>query len=159
MLPSTEGPSRKIVHHRLTKSEWRSPENLNQPESSCMNKRIQFEELSLGPQNSNGIQQRQNIQQTPAQTTATHWNQQRSLLAHKSGITDGNDQTDNDTKLLYCEIFRRRMSQHGPSTRSNLSRSILTHLSTPLATTVAARGRFSRRAISPENQNKIYVFK
>ena len=65
-----------------------------------------------------------------------------------------NTQTDSETKLLYCEIFRRSMSQHGPRTRSNLSRSIFTHLSTPLATTVAARGRFSRRAISPENLKK-----
>jgi len=41
------------------------------------------------------------------------------------------------------------MSEHGPSTRSNLERSILTHFSRPRATTVAARGRSSNNAISP----------
>jgi len=57
--------------------------------------------------------------------------------------------TDNDTKLLYCAMLRLRMSEHGPSTRSNRLRSILTHLSKPRATTVAALGRSSSSAISP----------
>lgn len=58
--------------------------------------------------------------------------------------------TDKETKLLYWEMFRFRISEHGPSTRSNLARSNFTHLRGPRATTVAARGRSRRRAISPK---------
>jgi len=58
-------------------------------------------------------------------------------------------QTDSDTKLLYCEMLRFRMSEHGPSTRSKRVRSIFTHFSSPRATTVAALGRSSNSAISP----------
>ena len=61
----------------------------------------------------------------------------------------GTPQTDRDTKLLYCWMLRLRMSEHGPRTRSNRGRSSLTHFSGPRATTVAARGRFISRAISP----------
>lgn len=63
--------------------------------------------------------------------------------------TGGRSQTDSDTKLLYCWMFRLRISEHGPRTRSNRGRSNLTHFKGPRATTVAARGRFISRAISP----------
>lgn len=66
------------------------------------------------------------------------------------GGTGGPSQTDSDTKLLYCWIFRLRISEHGPRTRSNLGRSSFTHFKGPRATTVAARGRFIRSAISPK---------
>jgi len=46
-------------------------------------------------------------------------------------------------------MLRFRMSEHGPSTRSNLVRSIFTHFNKPRATTVAALGRSSNSAISP----------
>lgn len=46
-------------------------------------------------------------------------------------------------------MFRLRMSEHGPRTRSKRGRSSLTHFRGPRATTVAARGRFISRAISP----------
>lgn len=58
-------------------------------------------------------------------------------------------QTDSETKLLYCWMFRLRISEHGPRTRSKRGRSSLTHFRGPRATTVAARGRFISRAISP----------
>lgn len=58
--------------------------------------------------------------------------------------------TTNDTKLLYCWMLRFRISLHGPITRSNRCLSSLTHLRSPLAVTVAARGRLSTRAISPD---------
>ena len=61
--------------------------------------------------------------------------------------------TTNDTKLLYCCIFRLRMSMHGPNTLSNRCLSSLTHLRVPFARTVAARGRFRTRAISPVSKN------
>ena len=62
----------------------------------------------------------------------------------------GDAQTDNETKLLYWAIFLFKMSEQGPSTRSKRPLSSLTHFRTPLATTVAARGRSRSRAISPE---------
>lgn len=62
----------------------------------------------------------------------------------------GRFQTDSDTKLLYCWMFRLRISEHGPRTRSNRGRSSFTHFNRPRATTVAARGRFINRAISPK---------
>lgn len=58
-------------------------------------------------------------------------------------------QTDSETKLLYCWMLRLRISEHGPRTRSKRGRSSLTHFRGPRATTVAARGRFISRAISP----------
>lgn len=58
--------------------------------------------------------------------------------------------TERDTKLLYWEMFRLRMSEQGPRTRSNRALSSLTHLRGPRATTVAARGRSRMRAISPK---------
>lgn len=61
----------------------------------------------------------------------------------------GRFQTDRDTKLLYCWMFLLRISEQGPSTRSNRGRSSFTHFKRPRATTVAARGRFISRAISP----------
>lgn len=67
----------------------------------------------------------------------------------RKGGTGGRSQTDRDTKLLYCWMFRLRISEHGPRTRSNLGRSSFTHFRGPRATTVAARGRFIRSAISP----------
>lgn len=67
----------------------------------------------------------------------------------EEGGTGGRSQTDSDTKLLYCWMFRLRISEHGPRTRSNLGRSSLTHFKGPRATTVAARGRFISSAISP----------
>lgn len=65
--------------------------------------------------------------------------QQCSLLPH----------TTSCTKLLYWEMFRFRISTHGPSTRSKRALSSFTHLRGPAALTVAARGRFRSRAISP----------
>lgn len=65
--------------------------------------------------------------------------QQCSLLPH----------TTSCTKLLYWEMFRFRISTHGPSTRSKRALSNFTHLRWPTALTVAARGRFRSRAISP----------
>ena len=76
------------------------------------------------------------------------------LGRREKGGTGGRFQTDSDTKLLYCWMFRLRMSEHGPRTRSNLGRSSLTHFRGPRATTVAARGRFISRAISPEEGRK-----
>lgn len=70
----------------------------------------------------------------------------------------GRLQTDRDTKLLYCWMFRLRISEHGPKTRSNRGRSSFTHFNGPRATTVAARGRFINSAISPtEAKQKAYV--
>lgn len=63
-------------------------------------------------------------------------------------------QTDSDTKLLYCWMLRLRMSEQGPRTRSKRGRSSLTHFRGPRATTVAARGRFISRAISPGEKKK-----
>lgn len=57
--------------------------------------------------------------------------------------------TVREMKLLYLWMFLFRISEHGPSTRSKRGRSSFTHLRGPRATTVAARGRFSSRAISP----------
>lgn len=59
-------------------------------------------------------------------------------------------QTDSETKLLYCWMLRLRMSEQGPRTRSKRGRSSFTHFRGPRATTVAARGRFISRAISPK---------
>ena len=58
------------------------------------------------------------------------------------------------TKLLYWPMFRFKISWQGPSTRSNRARSSFTHFSVPLALTVAARGLFSSRAISPGGQRR-----
>lgn len=66
-------------------------------------------------------------------------------------------QTDSDTKLLYCWMLRLRMSEQGPRTRSKRGRSSLTHFRGPRATTVAARGRFISRAISPGGKKKTSV--
>ena len=60
------------------------------------------------------------------------------------------DYTTSWTKLLYWVMLRFRMSAQGPITRSKRSRSSLTHLREPRAMTVAARGRFRTRAISPD---------
>ena len=49
-------------------------------------------------------------------------------------------------------MFLLRISEQGPSTRSKRGRSSFTHLRGPRATTVAARGRFRRSAISPEGE-------
>lgn len=57
-------------------------------------------------------------------------------------------------KLLYRWMFRLRISEQGPRTRSKRGRSSLTHFSGPRATTVAARGLFSSRAISPGSRKK-----
>lgn len=57
--------------------------------------------------------------------------------------------TVREMKLLYLWMFLLRISEQGPSTRSKRGRSSFTHLSGPRATTVAALGRFSSRAISP----------
>lgn len=57
--------------------------------------------------------------------------------------------TVREMKLLYLWMFLLRISEHGPSTRSKRGLSSFTHLSGPRATTVAALGRFSSRAISP----------
>lgn len=65
---------------------------------------------------------------------------------HGGGLSP---QTDSDTKLLYCWMLRLSMSEQGPRTRSKRGRSSLTHFRGPRATTVAARGRFISRAISP----------
>lgn len=46
-------------------------------------------------------------------------------------------------------MLRLRISEQGPRTRSNRGRSSFTHFKRPRATTVAARGRFISRAISP----------
>lgn len=62
----------------------------------------------------------------------------------------GPAQTERETKLLYCSMFLFKMSEQGPRTRSNRGRSSLTHLRGPHEITVAARGRFISRAISPE---------
>lgn len=62
----------------------------------------------------------------------------------------GHAQTERETKLLYCSMFLFKMSEQGPRTRSNRGRSSLTHLRGPHAITVAARGRFISRAISPK---------
>lgn len=62
----------------------------------------------------------------------------------------GQAQTERETKLLYCSMFLFKMSEQGPRTRSNRGRSSLTHLRGPHAITVAARGRFISRAISPK---------
>lgn len=52
-------------------------------------------------------------------------------------------------------MFLFKISEQGPNTRSNLARSSLTHFRGPLATTVAALGRSSSKAISPvKNNNK-----
>lgn len=72
---------------------------------------------------------------------------QSALVKHVA--EGGRLQTDSDTKLLYCWMFRLRISEHGPRTRSNRGRSSFTHFNRPRATTVAARGRFINRAISP----------
>lgn len=58
--------------------------------------------------------------------------------------------TVREMKLLYLWMFLLRISEHGPSTRSKRGLSSFTHLSGPRATTVAALGRFSSRAISPK---------
>lgn len=71
-------------------------------------------------------------------------------------LGEGGSQTESDTKLLYCWMLRLRMSEHGPSTRSKRGLSSLTHLSGPRATTVAARGRFISKAISPGETHKCY---
>ncbi len=70
-------------------------------------------------------------------------------LRTRGGGSETLNQTESDTKLLYCWMLRLRMSEHGPKTRSKRGRSSLTHLSGPRATTVAARSRFISRAISP----------
>lgn len=57
--------------------------------------------------------------------------------------------TESETKLLYWVMLRLRMSAHGPRTRSKRALSSLTHLRGPRATTVAALGLSSSRAISP----------
>lgn len=57
--------------------------------------------------------------------------------------------TVREMKLLYLWMFLLRISEHGPSTRSKRILSSFTHLSGPRATTVAALGRFSSKAISP----------
>lgn len=69
--------------------------------------------------------------------------------------------TESDTKLLYWVMLRLRMSAHGPRTRSNLALSSFTHFNGPRATTVAALGLSSSRAISPVITilNKIYIGK
>lgn len=51
-------------------------------------------------------------------------------------------------------MFLLRISEQGPSTRSKRGRSSFTHLRGPRATTVAARGRFRRSAISPEGEGR-----
>ena len=68
------------------------------------------------------------------------------------GRQAGSAHTKSCTKLLYFSMFRLRISWQGPSTRSNLARSSLTHLRVPSALTVAARGLFNSRAISPEKK-------
>lgn len=72
----------------------------------------------------------------------------------RQGGPGSRSQTDSDTKLLYCWMFRLRMSEHGPRTRSNRGRSSFTHFKGPRATTVAARGRFIRSAISPVKEGQ-----
>lgn len=62
--------------------------------------------------------------------------------------------TTNWTKLLYWLMFLLRMSWQGPSTRSKRARSSLTHFRVDLAVTVAARGLFNSRAISPNWKEK-----
>lgn len=57
--------------------------------------------------------------------------------------------TVREIKLLYLWMFLLRISEQGPSTRSKRGRSSFTHFRGPRATTVAARGRFNSRAISP----------
>ncbi len=47
-------------------------------------------------------------------------------------------------------MFLFKISETGPKTRSNRCLSNLTHLSGPLATTVAALGLSSSKAISPK---------
>ena len=47
-------------------------------------------------------------------------------------------------------MFLRKISVHGPKTRSKRSLSNFTHLIAPRATTVAALGRLSTSAISPK---------
>jgi len=54
-------------------------------------------------------------------------------------------------------MLRLRISEQGPSTRSNRVRSIFTHLSKPRATTVAALGRSSNSAISPNTHTSSVV--
>lgn len=51
-------------------------------------------------------------------------------------------------------MFLLRISEQGPSTRSKRGRSSFTHLRGPRATTVAARGRFRRSAISPGGEGR-----
>lgn len=46
-------------------------------------------------------------------------------------------------------MLRFKISEHGPMTRSNRLRSSFTQRRVPWATTVAARGRSSSKAISP----------
>lgn len=58
--------------------------------------------------------------------------------------------TVREMKLLYLWMFLFRISEHGPSTRSKRGLSSFTHFRGPRATTVAALGRFSSRAISPK---------
>lgn len=79
---------------------------------------------------------------------------QSAFVKHDLGREGGRFQTDSDTKLLYCWMFRLRISEHGPRTRSNRGRSSFTHFNRPRATTVAARGRFINRAISPRATGK-----
>lgn len=77
-----------------------------------------------------------------------------NILHVKKTVETGKVQTETETKLLYCSMFLFKMSEQGPRTRSNLGRSSLTHLRGPHAITVAARGRFISRAISPGSHRK-----
>lgn len=66
----------------------------------------------------------------------------------------GSLHTTSWTKLLYWPMFRFKISWQGPSTRSKRARSSFTHLRVHLAFTVAARGLFRSRAISPEEKEE-----
>lgn len=69
----------------------------------------------------------------------------------------GSLHTTSWTKLLYWPMFRFKISWQGPSTRSKRARSSFTHLRVHLAFTVAARGLFRSRAISPEERKEWFV--
>lgn len=105
-----------------------------------------------------GGKSKQKEEESGKKKSKLHWwtlglkgeKREREEERERVGREDKPLQTDSETKLLYCWMLRLRMSEQGPRTRSKRGRSSFTHFRGPRATTVAARGRFISRAISPK---------